>query len=138
MPYNDTVFSYPEGVTETGDTLCKRLNVTPNSTTSSCSGSSTSTSIITNSETTPNPNPDPDPGGNGNSKFASCLSEECGTGTGGPAPPDYRWKYTFYNTSGNPANIVKSCTWDWEMNQFNLVQSSDACLDKQYLSHIRF
>ncbi|MDQ5885879.1 MAG: hypothetical protein QG628_276 [Patescibacteria group bacterium] len=135
IPYNNTKFNYPEGVTESGDVICKRLSVTPDTTTSDCTGPVTNPVTTVTLPVTPNP----DTGGAGNSQFASCLAQECGTGTGGPAPPAYRWKYTFFNTSGNPSNIVKSCRWNWGDGSPDKVgtpsKSSDACLDKQWTSH---
>lgn len=133
MPYNNLNYDYPEGVLESADTVCKRLSVTPSVITSDCTGE---TPIPDTTVTAGLPPPSPAPGA-GDAEFQSCLgTSECtGSGSG---TPDYRWKYSFFNTSGNPTEIVKSCRWDWGDGTYHVgsvSRSSDACLDDQFISH---
>lgn len=129
VPYNVKNFAYPEGVIESGDAVCKKLDLTASSAKSYCTGEST-------------PEVKDDPGeptitnGIGDAGFSSCSSGKCSGGTS--AAPAYRWTYTIYNISENVPGIVASCKWDFGDGTTKTgvpPGKTDACLKGQYLKH---
>lgn len=127
IPYDVNNYLYPEGVIESGDSVCKKLSVVPNPgiTTDGCSPAPLPAPPIVPAPTKPAT-------GQGNSIISGCAPSGCIAG--GPSE-EYQWKYYYFNISGNPNNIVKSCKWVWSDGVvFNgsPLNKADACLDGQY------
>lgn len=130
-PYNTKEFLYPEGVIDSGDSVCKRLEITPTPSSDSkneCDKTSippVSSSIDDNTIKS-----------FGDSVFAACPTGVCYTSTN---TIDYRWTFVFYNISVNEPNIVKSCTWNFGDGSPVKVgyppSKTDACLKDQYVKH---